>query len=70
MEHAAPEQVTLLPNDVIYVPMSGIGRADLWVRQHLRDIIPWELIQPPGIVAFFIVKKAPDRLLIIFWLES
>ena len=52
MEHAAPEQVTLLPNDVLYVPMSGIGRADLWVRQHLRDIIPWELIQPPGISSF------------------
>jgi polysaccharide export outer membrane protein len=52
MEHAVPEHVTLLPNDVIYVPMTGVGRADLWVRQHLRDIIPWELIQPPGISTF------------------
>jgi protein involved in polysaccharide export with SLBB domain len=52
MEKAIPEQITLLPNDVLYIPLSGIGRADLWVRQHLRDIIPWELIQPPGISSF------------------
>lgn len=43
MESAVPEQVTLSANDVVYVPMSGIGRADLWVRQHLREIIPSEL---------------------------
>jgi protein involved in polysaccharide export with SLBB domain len=43
MDNAAPEQVTLLANDVIYVPMSGIGRTTLWVRQHLRDIVPSEL---------------------------
>ena len=44
MENAAPEQVGLQPNDVLYVPMSGIGRADLWVRQHLREILPMELL--------------------------
>ena len=44
MENAAPEQVSLQPNDVLYIPMSGIGRADLWVRQHLREILPTELI--------------------------
>jgi polysaccharide export outer membrane protein len=43
MEGGVPEQVALLPNDVIYVPMSGIGRADLWVKQHIRDILPTEL---------------------------
>jgi protein involved in polysaccharide export with SLBB domain len=43
LEQGAPEKITLLTNDVIYVPMSGIGRADLWVKQHLRDIIPAEL---------------------------
>jgi polysaccharide export outer membrane protein len=44
LEDGKPEKITLLTNDVIYVPMSGIGRADLWVKQHLRDIIPSELL--------------------------
>jgi protein involved in polysaccharide export with SLBB domain len=44
MDKGAPEQVILAANDVIYVPMSGIGRATLWVRQHLREIIPYELL--------------------------
>jgi polysaccharide export outer membrane protein len=44
LEQGTPEKVTLLTNDVIYVPMSGIGRADLWVKQHLRDIIPTEIL--------------------------
>jgi protein involved in polysaccharide export with SLBB domain len=44
MENAAAEQISLQPNDVLYIPMSGIGRADLWVRQHLREILPMELI--------------------------
>jgi polysaccharide export outer membrane protein len=47
MENAAAERVTLLANDVVYVPMSGIGRADLWVKQHIKDLIPWELLRPP-----------------------
>ncbi|MGE5217908.1 MAG: polysaccharide biosynthesis/export family protein, partial [Chloroflexota bacterium] len=44
LENGKPEAVTLLTNDVIYVPMSGIGRATTWVRQHLREILPMELI--------------------------
>ncbi|HEV8341023.1 MAG TPA: polysaccharide biosynthesis/export family protein [Candidatus Binatia bacterium] len=44
LENAVAEQVTLQPNDVLYVPMSGIGRADLWVKQHLREILPMELL--------------------------
>jgi len=44
LENGVPEKITLVTNDVIYVPMSGIGRADLWVKQHLRDIIPSEII--------------------------
>jgi protein involved in polysaccharide export with SLBB domain len=43
LEQGMPEKITLLTNDVLYVPMSGIGRADLWVKQHLRDIIPSEI---------------------------
>lgn len=45
IEDGVPEQITLLDNDVIYVPMSGIGRADLWVKQHIKDLIPWELMR-------------------------
>ena len=44
LENGVPEKITLVTNDVIYVPMSGIGRADLWVKQHLRDILPSEII--------------------------
>jgi protein involved in polysaccharide export with SLBB domain len=42
MENGVPEQVTLMDHDVIYVPMSGIGRADVWVKQHIKDLVPWE----------------------------
>jgi polysaccharide export outer membrane protein len=44
LESGLPEPITLLANDVIYVPMSGIGRVNEWVKQHLRDIIPSELL--------------------------
>jgi protein involved in polysaccharide export with SLBB domain len=44
LENGLPEKITLVTNDVLYVPMSGIGRADLWVKQHLRDILPSEII--------------------------
>jgi len=44
LENASPERVVLLANDVIYVPMTGIGRVNQWVRQHLRDIVPAELL--------------------------
>jgi protein involved in polysaccharide export with SLBB domain len=48
MENGAAERVTLLANDVVYVPLSGIGRADLWVRQHIKELIPWEILRPPS----------------------
>jgi polysaccharide export outer membrane protein len=44
LEDGMPEKITLATNDILYVPMSGIARADLWVKQHLRDILPTELI--------------------------
>jgi len=49
MEGGLPEQFALLPNDVVYVPMTGIGRADLWVRQHLVELVPWQFLRPPGV---------------------
>jgi hypothetical protein len=48
MENGAAERVTLVANDVVYVPLSGIGRADLWVKQHIKDLIPWEVFRPPS----------------------
>jgi protein involved in polysaccharide export with SLBB domain len=53
LESGAPEKITLLTNDVIYVPMSGIGRADLWVKQHLNDIVPSGLLGAGGVAAGF-----------------
>ena len=44
LEDGIPEKITLSTNDILYVPMSGIARADLWVKQHLNDIIPYGLI--------------------------
>ena len=44
LENGTPEVITLLTNDVIYVPMTGIGRVNTWIRQHLREILPMELI--------------------------
>ena len=40
LEDGMPEKITLVTNDILYVPMSGIARADLWVKQHLNDILP------------------------------
>lgn len=51
LDNGKPEAVTLLTNDVIYVPMSGIGRATTWVRQHLREILPMELIGTAAMAA-------------------
>jgi protein involved in polysaccharide export with SLBB domain len=44
LEDGIAEKITLVNNDILYVPMSGIARADLWVKQHLNDIIPYGLI--------------------------
>jgi hypothetical protein len=51
LENGKPEVITLLTNDVIYVPMSGISRVNTWIRQHLREILPMELIGTAGMAA-------------------
>lgn len=51
LENGTPEAITLLTNDVIYVPMSGIGRVNTWIRQHLREILPMEMIGAAGMAA-------------------
>jgi len=44
LEGGVPERISLLTNDVIYVPMSGISTTNQWVKQHLREIMPIELL--------------------------
>jgi protein involved in polysaccharide export with SLBB domain len=43
LEGGVPERISLLTNDVIYVPMSGISSTNQWIKQHLREIMPIEL---------------------------
>jgi protein involved in polysaccharide export with SLBB domain len=44
LEGGVPERISLLTNDVIYVPMSGISATNQWIKQHLREIMPIELL--------------------------
>jgi polysaccharide biosynthesis/export protein PslD len=48
MDNMAAERIILAANDVLYVPMSGIGRSNQWVKQNIKDLIPWELLRPPS----------------------
>ena len=36
----AREPLALAPHDVVYVPRSAIADANLWVKQHITDLIP------------------------------
>jgi protein involved in polysaccharide export with SLBB domain len=42
-----PELVPLMPQDVIYVPRTGIANANVWVRQHITDLVPFLRIPIP-----------------------
>lgn len=35
------EPLSLVPHDVLFVPRSGIAEANLWVKQHLIDMVPF-----------------------------
>lgn len=37
----APELLHLAPHDVVYVPKTEIAEANLWVKQHIVDLIPF-----------------------------
>jgi protein involved in polysaccharide export with SLBB domain len=37
----AKEQISLAPHDVIFVPRTAIANANIWVRQHITDLIPF-----------------------------
>jgi len=35
--------ILLLPGDVVFVPKTHIGEIDVWVKQHLTDLVPFSL---------------------------
>lgn len=35
------EPIYLAPQDVLFVPKSAIAEADLWVKQHITDLLPF-----------------------------
>jgi protein involved in polysaccharide export with SLBB domain len=41
VKDGAKEHVYLAPNDIVFVPRSSIADANLWVRQHITDLIPF-----------------------------
>jgi protein involved in polysaccharide export with SLBB domain len=41
-EPGTANDVALMAHDVVVVPKSGIANADLWVKQHIRDVLPVE----------------------------
>ena len=42
------EQIVLAPHDVIFVPRTAIANANIWVRQHIRDLLPVAVPRLPG----------------------
>jgi protein involved in polysaccharide export with SLBB domain len=41
VKDGAQEPINLAPNDIVFVPRSGIADANLWVRQHITDLVPF-----------------------------
>jgi protein involved in polysaccharide export with SLBB domain len=37
----AREPLSLAPHDVLFVPRTSIANADLWVQQHMIDLVPF-----------------------------
>jgi protein involved in polysaccharide export with SLBB domain len=40
------EPLVLAPQDVIFVPRTSIANANLWVRQHLTELLPFLRLSP------------------------
>jgi len=43
------ELIVLAPQDVIFVPRTAIANANIWVRQHIKDLLPFPLPRFPGL---------------------
>jgi protein involved in polysaccharide export with SLBB domain len=41
------EPLPLMPQDIIFVPRTGIANANVWVRQHITDLFPFLRIPIP-----------------------
>jgi len=42
----AREPLHLAPHDVLFVPRTGIAEVDIWVRQHITEIVPFIRLSP------------------------
>jgi len=40
LNNGAKEPLALAPNDIVYVPKTGVANANLWVKQHITDMLP------------------------------
>jgi protein involved in polysaccharide export with SLBB domain len=36
----AKEPINLAPNDIVFVPRTEVANANIWVRQHITDMVP------------------------------
>lgn len=50
------KDITLQQYDVVYVPKSGIARANLFVEQYINNMIPNNLLDPYDLGGFLILK--------------
>ena len=47
IEHEGGDDLELFPGDVVFVPLTGIGVAGIWVDQWVRQMLP---INPSGVI--------------------
>jgi protein involved in polysaccharide export with SLBB domain len=41
LNSGAQEPLELAPSDLVYVPATGVAQANVWVRQHITDMLPF-----------------------------
>jgi protein involved in polysaccharide export with SLBB domain len=46
------ESLALMPRDVIFVPRTGIANVNIWVRQHITELIPFFRLDMPTLPIF------------------
>jgi hypothetical protein len=45
----AKEQIVLARPDVIFVPRTAIAHVNIWIRQHIRELLLFPLLRFPGL---------------------
>jgi protein involved in polysaccharide export with SLBB domain len=49
VERGEAEPFALMPQDIIFVPRTGIANANIWVRQHVTELFPFlRMSMPPA----------------------